>query len=60
MFAESTASTFKPTGSVSAIVSLAVGDQLNFGTFQSSGGSINLYNAENSLVIQEWPSKIVR
>ena len=60
MFAESTASTLKPTGSVSAIVLLAVGDELSIGTFHSSGATRSLYASGNSLVIQELPSKIVR
>lgn len=60
MFAESTENTFKPTGSVTAIVSLALGDQLSIGTFQSSGATRSVYTSGNSLVIQELPAKIVR
>ena len=59
-FSESVNSALRSTGSISAIVSLAIGDQLNIGTFQSSGGTQNLYTSGNSLVIQELPTMIVR
>lgn len=59
-FSESVNSAIRSTGSISAIVSLAIGDQLTIGTFQSSGNTQQLYNAGNSLVIQELPAMIVR
>lgn len=59
-FAETTSSSFKPTGTTNGLVQLNVGDQLYIKAYQNSGSNQTIYTSGNTFIIQELPIKIQR